>query len=321
MKTRCLLSLLVLPLFVFQSYMAKAQILDDIHYYVADRKGLNDFFEKNFGAKQMADQPMNPLGFINFLQIQPKQTTINISPQGPFPGIRVGDPKRWEKSLIKNTSNSGYLYGAIWTCLSTKNLAKSVATLKKNGVEVLSKKIKLPTDPTANAVIVWTPEYNPLVLVERKKGTFKTKYAIDHVQFLVEKLEPEVKFYEQILGAKVLAKEPHTTKLLVGNHVFVLSEPEGLVVDRETVKYKEASKFYPGIDHIGFLYKDAQGMNDAYDKAVKAGYKGLMKPTQMLYFDKPTPYTFGIIFSPSGFQVEFEIESGGRYGPRTVYQK
>jgi catechol 2,3-dioxygenase-like lactoylglutathione lyase family enzyme len=300
---------------------AQSQILDDIHYYVTDRKAANAFFEHNFGAKQMADQPMNPLGFINFLQIHPRQTTINLSAQGPFPGIRVGDPKRWEKSLVKPDAANPPVYGVHWVAFATKNLPKSVAQFEKNGAVRAAQNLQLPLEPNAKTATFYTPEFNLIVLVERKKAKVsKAGYAIDHCQFIVEKLKPELEFYEKILGAKVVKKAPHVAQIEVGKHIFILSEPEGLLMDRDVIVKKEANKFYPGIDHIGFLYKDAAAMNDAYQKAVNAGYRGLMKPTPMLYYDKPTPYTFGILFSPEGFQVEFEIESGGRYGPRTLYQ-
>jgi hypothetical protein len=43
----------------------------------------------------------------------------------------------------------------------------------------------------------------------------------------------------------------------------------------------------------------------------------LLKPTLFNYFDKPTPYAFGILFSPDGLQCEMYTEVG-RVGPRTV---
>lgn len=319
LQTRTSFTLLFLTL--LSAYEASAQILDDIHYYVTDRKASNTFFEKNFGAKQMADQPMNPLGFINFLQIHPRQTTINISAQGPFPGIRVGDPKRWEKALVNPSATNPPVYGVHWVAFATKNLQKAIGHFEKNGAIRASQNIKLPLEPNAKTATFYTPDYNLIVLVERKKGKVsKAGFAIDHCQFLVEKLKPEIEFYEKILDAKILQKAPHVAKIEVGRHIFVLAEPEGVLIDRESVLKKEATKFYPGIDHIGFLYQDTEAMNQAYNKAVAAGYRGLMKPTPMLYYDKPTPYTFGILFSPEGFQVEFEIEKGGRYGPRTAYQ-
>jgi catechol 2,3-dioxygenase-like lactoylglutathione lyase family enzyme len=295
----------------------QAQILDDIHYYVTDRKAVNAFFETNFNAKQMADQPMNPLAFINFLQINPQQSTINISAQGPFAGIKVGDPKRWEKTLVKPAAANPAVYGVHWVCFATKNLQKSTQQLLKNGAIAANKNIKLPLETATKTATFYTPDYNLIVLVERKYIK-KSKFTIDHLQFLVNNLKSEVEFYTTILGAKILKKKPHSVKLEVGRHIFILSEPEGLVIDREQVIKKESSKFIPGIDHIGFLYKDFEAMTQAYNSAIEKGYKGLMKPTQMMYYDKPTPYTFGILFSPEGFQIEFEIEAGGRYGPRTV---
>ena len=311
------ISVLILLLFAFLGNL-KAQILDDVHYYVTDRKATNTFFEKNFSAKQMADNPMNPLAFINFLQIKQGQTTVNISAQGPFPGIKVGDPKRWEKTLVKPGATNPPVYGVYWLSISTKNLKKTLRKLKKNGVEMADVKIKLPLESNAKFATIWTPDYNLLVLVERPNSK---NFAIDHLQFLVSKLEPELQFYVETLGAKIIQKAPHTAKIEVGNHIFVLSEPEGLVIDRDIVIKKDASTFIPGIDHIGFLYAKDEDMTAAYQKATSLGFKGLMQPTKMLYYNKPTPYTFGILFSPEGFQIEFETENGGRYGPRTAYQK
>ncbi len=300
--------------------IAQAQILDDVHYYVTDRKATNAFFEKHFGAKQMADQPMNPLAFINFLQINPHQTTINVSPQGPFAGIRVGDPKRWEKTLVKpSPTNTEQTFGAHWLCFSTKNLEKSLTKLQKNGVEVAEVKITLPLEPNAKVKAVWTPDYNLLLLVERQKQKASTEFAIDHLQFLVADVAKTTKFYEDILNAKIIAKDAHSAKIEVGKHTFVLSEPEGLGLERTTVIQKDPKKFYPGIDHIGFLYRNLEEVEGVFKKSVALNHLALMKPTRMMYFDKPTPYTFCIIFNPDNYQVEMEIEEGGRYGPRTKY--
>ncbi len=312
-------AILYLTLFVLYSNQVAAQILDDVHYYVTDRKATNTFFETNFGAKQMAELPMNPLVFINFLQINPAQTTINVSPQGPFAGIKVGDPKRWIKTLATPSLDNPPIYGPHWACLSTRNLTKSLQKLQANGVKIGTQSLTIPTEPTAKTAVVYTPDLNILLLVERPKQSKVTEYQIDHVLFLVENLATELKFYKDVIGTTVLKQTPQMAMIEVGRHIFIFVEPEAIGLSRAQVVKKEAGKFYPGIDHIGFLYKDLVTLNNTCDKAAALGYEFLKKPSLMYYYDKPTPYTFGILFSPSGFQVELEIEEGGRYGARTGY--
>jgi catechol 2,3-dioxygenase-like lactoylglutathione lyase family enzyme len=313
-------SIVLATIFLYTT-QAAAQILDDVHYYVTDRKATNTFFETNFGAKQMAELPMNPLVFINFLQINPAQTTINVSPQGPFEGIKVGDPKRWIKTLAKPSLDNPLVYGPHWTCLSTRNLTKSLQKLQANGVQVATQNLVIPTEPNAKTAVVYTPDLNTLLLVERPKQSKTTEYQIDHVLFLVENLATELKFYQDVIGTIILKQTPNMAMVEIGRHFFIFAEPEAIGLNRAQVVKKEAGKFYPGIDHIGFLYKDLATLNSTCDRATALGYEFLKKPSLMYYYDKPTPYTFGILFSPSGFQVELEIEEGGRYGARTGYLK
>ena len=91
-------------------------------------------------------------------------------------------------------------------------------------------------------------------------------------------------------------------------------QPAALGLERDKVIKRDPKLFRSNIDHIGFLYADA---TPAYENAAKLGYQFLLKPTLFNYFDKPTPYAFGILFSPDGLQVEMYTEVG-RIGPRTV---
>jgi catechol 2,3-dioxygenase-like lactoylglutathione lyase family enzyme len=296
--------------------------LDDIHYYVGDsatRQTANQFFIRQLGARAMAEQPINPLAFIDFLQIRPNQSTVNISSPGPFPGIRVGDPKRWQRERLESNKLTPPMYGVRWLALSTPNIRKSIAALKKAGIE-FADQVKLPTDPSATAIAFWGFDYNLFVLVERKKEKGKTPYGIDHLQLLVNNLEDNIKFYEVVLGGVVLQKKERSAEMQIGNHRFILSEPEALGYERNLVLERNARKFLPNVDHLGFLYPQTEELIQHTDFLLSKGVPFLMKPTRMNYYDKPTPYTFCILMSPDGLQIELETEDG-RTGPRTIAKK
>ena len=108
-----LLSFLLLISYL-NGFSQKPIILDDIHYYVSDsskRQVAIDYFKTFFKGREMAEQPMNPLTFIDFVSLRPDESTINISSPGPFPGIKVGDPKRWEREKIKPDAKNPAMYG------------------------------------------------------------------------------------------------------------------------------------------------------------------------------------------------------------------
>jgi hypothetical protein len=206
------------------------------------------------------------------------------------------------------------MYGVHWIAFTTNSLAKSLATLEASGVSVASRSFKLPGQPTTKAAAVHTPDYNLIVLVERPDAKLNSAYAIDHIQLLVGSVNDNVKFYSEVFRGVVKSRNDQATLMEIGKHLFVLSEPEAVGLERETVVKRDPKQFRSNIDHIGFLYADAI---PAYENAAKLGYKFLLKPTLFNYFDKPTPYAFGILFSPDGLQCEMYTEVG-RVGPRTM---
>lgn len=290
-------------------------MLDEIHYYSVLNDSLKPFFIKNFNAKRMKEQPFNPIKFIDFLSVHPDQATLNLSPKGPFEGIKVGDPKRWEKETVPPSPTLAPMYGVHWVAFATNNLAKSLSKMEKNGVKIAQKSIKLPNEPHVKTAAIYTPDYNLLVLVEKPKAKLKSEFSIDHIQLLVNSLEDNIKFFTEVFQAKIKNETVNTAVMEIGQHLFVISEPEGLGLAREKVVSRDPKKFRSNIDHLGFLYADAQ---PAYENAVAKGYQFLLKPTPFNYFEKPTPYSFGILFSPDGLQCEMVTEKG-RTSARVMY--
>jgi len=289
-------------------------ILDDLHYYSVDNERMKAFFAEHFGAKRMREQPMNPIRFIDFYLVHPGQTTLNFSGKGPFEGMRVGDPKRWEKETVPPTTELPPMYGVHWIALATPNLDRALLRLEKNGVTVAARKFSLPGEPNAKAAAIYTPDFNLLVLVDRPTQKFQAPFSIDHIQLLVRSVPQNVAFYAEVFRGKTIRATDRATTMEIGQHRFVLAEPEGLGIERDKVVMRDPKQFRSNIDHIGFLYRDTQPI---YEYALARGYKFLLKPTHLYYFDKATPYSFGILFSPDGLQCEMVMETG-RLGPRTL---
>jgi catechol 2,3-dioxygenase-like lactoylglutathione lyase family enzyme len=298
----------------------KPILLDDIHYYVSDssvREVANNYFKTFFKGRAMAEQEMNPLSFIDFISIRPDESTINISSPGPFPGVKVGDPKRWFREKIKPSASNPPMYGVRWVALNTKNIRKTVKKLLKAGYDFSMEDFTLPTEPDVNAVAMYGFDYNIIVLVERPKmKKQKTEFGIDHLQLLVKNLEDNVKFYQTVLAAEIIDKKERSTVLKIGNHKFVLSEPEALGLVREQVVERDPKKFVANIDHLGFLYDEIE---PAFYGAKANNYRVIMEPKTLMYYDKPTPYTFCILMSPDNLQIELEQEDG-RTTARKIYK-
>jgi catechol 2,3-dioxygenase-like lactoylglutathione lyase family enzyme len=314
-----LLSFLLLISFL-NGFAQKPIILDDIHYYVSDsskRQVAKDYFKTFFQGREMAEQPMNPLTFIDFVSLRPDESTINISSPGPFPGIKVGDPKRWEREKIAPDPKNPPMYGVRWLAINTKSIKKTVKKLLKAGYDFAMEDFTLPTEPDVNAVAMWGFDYNIIVLVERPKMKAKTPFGIDHLQLLVKNLEDNIKFYQDVLSAEVLEKTGRSAVLKIGNHKFVLSEPEVLGLSREQVIERDPKKFVANIDHLGFLYEDVE---PAFYGAKANNYKIVMEPRPLMVYDKPTPYTFCILMSPDNLQIELEEEEG-RTAARKMYKE
>lgn len=298
----------------------KPILLDDIHYYVSDssvREVANNYFKTFFKGRAMAEQEMNPLSFIDFILLRPDESTINISSPGPFPGVKVGDPKRWFREKIKPSASNPPMYGVRWVAFNTKNIRKTVKKLLKAGYNFAMEDFTLPTEPDVNAVAMYGFDYNIIVLVERPKmKKQKTEFGIDHLQLLVNNLEDNVKFYQTVLAAEIIDKKERSTVLKIGNHKFVLSEPEALGLVREQVIERDPKKFVANIDHLGFLYDEIE---PAFYGAKANNYKVIMEPKTLMYYDKPTPYTFCILMSPDNLQIELEQEDG-RTTARKIYK-
>jgi catechol 2,3-dioxygenase-like lactoylglutathione lyase family enzyme len=313
----------IIYLLIFYSKNALSQkpiMLDDIHYYVSDtsvRDVANNYFKTFFKGRAMAEQGLNPLSFIDFISLRPDESTLNISSPGPFPGVKVGDPKRWLREKIIPSPSNPPMYGVRWLAINTKSIHKTVKKLLNAGYEVAIEDFTLPTEPNVNAVAMYGFDYNIIVLVERPKmKKSKTPFGIDHLQLLVKNLEDNVMFYQTVLGAEIIDKKDRSTVLKIGNHRFVLSEPEALGLTREQVVERDPKKFVANIDHLGFLYDEVE---PAFYGAKANNYKVVMEPKMLMYYDKPTPYTFCILMSPDNLQIELEQEDG-RTGGRTVYK-
>jgi catechol 2,3-dioxygenase-like lactoylglutathione lyase family enzyme len=292
-------------------------MLDDLHYYSVKSEELTRFFTGTMGAKRMREISANPLGFIRFYLLSPGQATVNISPKGPFPGIFVGDPKRWEKETVPPAPDLPPMYGVHWLAFSTRDLAGALERMARDGVHIVSRNFSLPTEPGAKAAAVYTPDFNLVVLVERRGTNAKTDFAIDHLQLLVRDVPANVKFYADVFRGEVLREGARGTDMNIGRHRFVLSDPAALGLAKERVVMRDPKQFRSNIDHLGFLYSDTQ---PAYEHAVAKGYQFLLKPTPLKYYGAPTPYSFGILFSPDGLQCEMVVEQG-RIDARTQYEE
>jgi catechol 2,3-dioxygenase-like lactoylglutathione lyase family enzyme len=310
MKRFILFSLLLFA-FTLAAQTPAPIMLDEIHYYINDRAATNAFFKQYFGAKAMMEETSNPFQFIDFLNIRPGQSTINISARGPFPGIAVGDPKRWEREVIAPSPTLPPQYGVHWVAFEVKNLKKTMKRMAANGVVWGDKAFAMPGQPDVKAAWCWGPDYNCIVLVENKKAT--TDFGIHHLRLLVKSLPDNLRFWQEVFAATVVGRTAHSAVLLAGGHQLILSEPEDLGLDRSAVSDRNPKQFRAGVDHIGFLYPS---VHVPYEAALAKGYKFLSKPIEIMYYGKPTLYTFAIIFSPDGLQVEM-AEEKGRLGPRT----
>ena len=298
----------------------KPILLDDIHYYVSDstmREVANNYFKTFFKGRAMAEQSINPLAFTDFISLRPDESTINISSPGPFPGVQLDESKKWYREKVTPSASNPPMFGVRWLAFNTKNIRKTVKKLLKAGYTFAMEDFTLPTEPDVNAVAMYGFDYNIIVLVERPKmKKQKTEYGIDHLQLLVNNLEENVKFYQTVLAAEIIDKKERSTVLKIGNHRFVLSEPEALGLVREQVVERDPKKFVANIDHLGFLYDEIE---PAFYGAKANNYRVIMEPKQLIYFDKPTPYTFCILMSPDNLQIELEQEDG-RTSARKTYK-
>ncbi len=293
----------------------KPIMLDDIHYYTLDREACNVFFEQNFNTSAMLEESPNPFKFIDFQLIKSGQSTVNISEQGPFPGIKVGDPKRWERTLVEPSANNPPRYGVHWMALSTGDLDASLDSLRSHGVRIVNDEFKMPHD-NSRALLCYGPDYN-LIVVKESKEQDQPRYAIDHLLLLVKDMDANVNFFRDVFAGEVLEDQGGYTVMNVADHTFVLASPDALGLDSTIVLERDPSVFRPDIDHLGFLYED---LTPAYEYAVAEGYEFLSKPVPINYFGRATLYTFAITYSPDGLQCEL-FQEAGRTGSRKKTKK
>lgn len=290
-------------------------MLDDIHYYTLDREAVNVYFEEHFGTRAMLEDSPNPFEFIDFQLVRSEQSTINISGSGPFPGIKVGDPKRWERKLVKPSPENPHRYGVHWLGMGTKNLTLAKNQLKSEGVQILEENFKLPHIDQPS-LLCYGPDYNLLVVTEITADKAVTPYFIDHLLLLVKDLKANVKFFEDVFQGKIQKRNKDWVQMKIANQNFVLATPEALNLDRTGILDRDPTVFQPNIDHLGFLYKS---ITPAYENAVAKGYEFLSPPIKIKYYDKPTLYTFGITYSPDGLQCEL-FEEEGRTSSRKQFK-
>lgn len=304
----------------FEGTAQKPILLDDIHYYVSDssvREVAVNYFKIFFKGRAMAEQAINPLPFNDYISLRPEESTITISTSGPFSGINEDNPKRWLREKVKPSASNPPMYGVHWVAFNTKNIRKTVVKLLKAGYHFAMEDFTLPTEPEVNAVAMYGFDFNIIVLVERPKmKKMKTEFGIDHLQLLVHNLEENVKFYQTVLGAEIIDKKERSTVLKIGNHKFVLSEPEVLGIVREQVVEHNPKKFVANIDHLGFLYDEIE---PAFYAAKANNYQVILEPKPLIFYDKPTPYTICILKSPDNFQIELQQEEGRMTG-RKMYK-
>lgn len=291
-------------------------MLDDIHYYTLDRKACNAFFETNFKTKAMLEESPNPFEFIDFQLVRNGQSTINISGSGPFPGIRVGDPKRWERKLVKPSPDNPPKYGVHWISFGTKNLDQALGELKNNGVQIIDANFNLPYSDQ-RAILCYGPDYNLITVVENKDDSGDTPFYIDHLLLLVNNLDENLTFFTDVLQGEILMQKKSWAKMKVAEHTMILATPEAMNIDRASVVERDPKIFRPDIDHIGFLYKD---IKPAYEHAIAKGYEFVSPPVKIKYYEKPTLYTFGITYSPDGLQCEL-FQEEGRTSSRKQFKK
>jgi catechol 2,3-dioxygenase-like lactoylglutathione lyase family enzyme len=298
----------------------KPILLDYIHYYVNDSSGretAKDYFKTFFKGHETAQQEINPLAFIDLITLRPDESTINISSFGRFAGLKSDYDKHWSKEITSPSVKIPPTYGVRWLALNTKNIRKTVRKLLKAGYRFAEENFILPTEPDVNAVAMYGFDDSIIVIVERPKmKNPKTEFGIDHLQLLVNNLEDNVKFYQTVLAAEIIDKKERSTVLKIGNHRFVLSEPEALGLVRRQVVERDSKENTANTIRLGFLYDEIE---PAFYGAKANNYRVIMEPTPLLYFDKPTPYTFCIVMSPDNLQIELEQEEG-RTRARKIYK-
>jgi len=313
--------LIFCSLFLYVKAAAQKPILlDDIHYFVSDssvRQVAENYFKTFFKGRAVAEQVINPLPFNNYISLRPGESTITVSSSGSFAGINEDNPRRWMREKMTISASNPPVYGVYWMAFNTKNIRKTVKKLLKAGYHFAKENFTLPTEPEVNAVAMYGFDDNIFVLVERPEMKKMPKeFGIDHLQLLVNNLEENVEFYQTVLAAEIIEKNERSTVLKIGNHKFVLSEPEALGLVREKVIMRNPKRFNANIDHLSFLYDEIE---PAFYGAKGNYYQIIQEPKPILFYGKSTPYTVCKVLSPDNLQIEF-LQEEGRTNGRIIYK-
>jgi len=303
-----------------QIYKTTPALLDEVHFYVSNRKAAEDFFIEHLAARIVPHPPPRPLEHITILSLRSGEGTINISPRGPFAGIQGAEQDYWKQQNTSSAEEPPPSYGLYWLGIHTTSLHQTLTRLEIEGIKVSQRSLSLPHDILARAALIEGPDYTRIALVERKKkirsmANEKSSwgdFSIDHLMLLVKDAKENEVFFHDLFGGKVTSRRPKVTTMKIADATIVLAEPEALGIKREDIPVRDPDKLSLGDAQIRFLYF---GIKPAVEMAKARGYKVIFDGTRMTYFDLPTVYTVALTFSPDGLQIEMAQEVG-RTGPR-----
>ena len=180
--------------------------------------------------------------------------------------------------------------------------------------------LSLPLDILARAVMIEGPDFNQIILVERKEQQNTKKadkvvwgdFGIDHILLLVKNVKDNEIFFQDVFAGRVTGRRLNVTTMRVANSTIVLAEPESLGLKRENIEPQNIKKLRYGIDQLGFLYADVR---PAVSAAMEKGYKFMIDGVRMNYYGVPTAYVVAVTHSPDGVRCEM-VQEEGRKGPR-----
>lgn len=294
--------------------------LDDIHFIVSDEEAAVTFFQKHFGAREMA-HPGDRFDLVRFLSLKWQDPTITITAIGPYDDLPPERNKRWldAKIVSPKSDNGKAVFGPQWLAISTPSIVKAREQLLKEGAFIAKDKISLPMEPNTRAFSIYGPDGVEIVIVERPNENFgNSKYAIDHIQFMVKNIKETQTFFEEVFAAKPMLKKNKTLGLKIADANLIFSEPKEFGFHyKEVVARQKEGTIRIGLDHLGFLF---QNITSAVDQAILNDYKPIFEPQRYVYKNKPTVYTFTAFSTPEFFNIEM-VQVDGRIGPHAYYMK
>src|SRR5262245_17090829 len=178
-----------------QIYKSTPSLLDEIHYYVSDRKAAEDFFIEHLAARVVPHPPPRPLDYVTFLSLRSGEGTISVSPRGPFAGIRGTEQDQWKQQLSSSAEEPPPSYGLHWLGIRTSSINQTLTRLEIDGIKVSQRSLSLPHDVLGRAALIEGPDYIRLALVERKEKNRPKlieqaswgDFGIDHLMLMVKK--------------------------------------------------------------------------------------------------------------------------------------